>query len=149
MRRWRIALGTAGVLLVLFGVFRLATQIDGSDLVVLAVWLVAAVALHDGVLTPAVLAVSWVLAKLVPQRARRYVGGALLAGSLVTVIAIPLIYREGTQPKSKAILQQNYGGNLTLLLAIIAAVTLVLYAIKVVRDAKTHPSDSAEMPVET
>src|SRR6185312_6499080 len=40
MRRWRIALGTAGVLLAMFGVFRLVTEIPVSDLVVLTGWLV-------------------------------------------------------------------------------------------------------------
>ena len=55
-------------------------------------------------------------------------------GALVTVIAIPMIYRRGHQPQVKAILQQNFGGNLTVLLGIIAAVSLLLYALQVARD---------------
>jgi hypothetical protein len=136
MRRWRLGLGTAGILLGLFGVFRLVTQIPGADLVVLAGWLIGALVIHDGILSPAVAGIGWAISRVVPPRARRYVQAGLIMGALVTVIAIPMIYREGSQPKSKAILQQNFGGNLTLLLGIIAAVTLLAYAVKVARDAR-------------
>src|SRR5439155_10615261 len=50
MIRW--LLGVAGVLLALFGVFRLLTQIPAGNLLALVVWLVAALVLHDGVLAP-------------------------------------------------------------------------------------------------
>ena len=113
-------------------------------------WLIGAVVIHDGVLSPLVLAVGWVLATRSCRRGRAATcRRGLIVGALVTVIAVPMIYREDTQPKSKAILQQNYGGNLTLLLAIIAAITLVLYAVKVVRDTKARPPDSTELPAET
>ena len=45
--------------------------------------------------------------------------------AMVTVIAIPMIYRRDSQPVSKAILNQNFGANLTLLLGIIAGATLL------------------------
>jgi hypothetical protein len=54
-------------------------------------------------------------------------------GVPVTVIAIPMIYRQGSQPPSKALLLQNFTANLGLLLGIIAAVSLVGYAIRVAR----------------
>ena len=69
-----------------------------------------------------------------PPRARRYLQGFLVTGGLVTIIAIPMIHRRDSQPKSKAILQQNYGGHLTLLLSIIAVFSLLAYAQRVVRD---------------
>lgn len=146
MRRWRIALGTAGILLGLFGVFRLVTQIPLADDVVLALWLIAAVIIHDGVLTPIVLAVGWAVARVVPARGRRYLQAALIAGVPATVIAIPMIYRRGSQPKSKAILQQNYFGNLTLLLAIIASLSLLAYAIHVAGDHRRGRSRSSVSP---
>ena len=65
---------------------------------------------------------------------------------MVTVVAVWLIARQGTQPPAKALLLQNYGGNLLLLLGIIAGVTLVAYAVRVARDAqpaateRNHPS---------
>jgi hypothetical protein len=140
MRKWRLMLGTAGIVLGLFGVFRLVTQIPFSDLVMLAFWLVGALVIHDGILSPIIIGVGYALSR-VPPRARRYLQASLIIGALVTVIAIPMIYRENSQPNSKAILQQNFGGNLTLLLGIIAAITLVAYAIMVARSGTKDRAD--------
>jgi hypothetical protein len=145
MRRWRLGLATAGILLGLFGIFRLLTQIPGTDLVVLACWLVGALVVHDGILSPAVAGIGWAISRVVPPRARRYVQAGLIVGALITIVAVPMIYREGSQPKSKAILQQNYGGNLTLLLGVVAALTLVGYAVKVARDSRqAHPASAPD-----
>ncbi len=133
MKAWRVALATSGVLLGLYGAFRLLTNVGFVELLVLATWLIGAVVIHDGILSPAVLAVGWFLARRVPPRARRYLQGFLVVGGLLTVIAIPLMLRRDTQPMSKAMLQQNYGGNLSILLALGAAVTLLLYAVRVAR----------------
>jgi hypothetical protein len=132
--RTRVALALAGLLLGGFGVFRLFTQVPHPKLIMLGIWLIGALVIHDGILSPLVIAVSWILAHAVPPRARRYVQAALIMGGLVTVIAIPMIYRRGHQPQVKAILQQNFGGNLTVLLGIIGAVSLLLYALQVARD---------------
>jgi hypothetical protein len=139
MRRWRIALGTAGMLLGLFGVFRLVTQVPLGDDVVLGVWLVGAVVIHDGVLSPLIIGIGVLLSR-VPPRARRYLQAALIVGAAVTVIALPMIYRRNSQPRQKAILLRNYSGNLAILLGIIAAVTLMLYAVRVARRDQTRRS---------
>ena len=140
MRTWRISLATAGVLLGLYGVFRLLTNVGFVELLILAAWLIAAVVIHDGLLSPAVLTVGWFLARRVPPRARRYLQGLLIVGGLLTVIAIPLMLRRDSQPASKAMLQQNYGGNLRILLALAAALSLLLYAIRVARRTDEGPS---------
>lgn len=139
MRKYRIALGLAGGLLLTFGVFRLVTQLDAGDLFVLVLWLAAAVVLHDGLIAPITVGTGVALTG-VPPRARRYLQGALLVGALITIIAIPLIGRQGTQPESKAILLRDYTANLFLLLGITAALALVLYALRVVREQR--PADA-------
>ncbi len=133
MRPYRIGLAVAGSLLLALGAFRLVTELASGDLVALALWLVVAVVLHDAVIAPLTVGVGLTLTR-VPPRARRYVQGALVAGALITVIAIPLIHRRDTQPVVKAILQRDYAGNLALLLGLTAAVAVVLYAVRVVRD---------------
>ena len=133
MKAWRTALATSGVLLGLYGAFRLLTNVGFVELLVLAAWLIGAVVIHDGLLSPAVLAVGWFLARRVPPRARRYLQGFLVVAGLLTVIAVPLMLRRDTQPVSKAMLQQDYAGNLGILLALAAALTLLLYAIGVAR----------------
>lgn len=133
MHKYRIALGVAGGLLLAFGVFRLVTRLDTSDLLVLGVWLVAAVAIHDGLVAPITLGTGLALTR-VPPRGRRYLQGALVVAALITVVALPLINRQGTQPASKAILLRDYSSNLALLLGLTAAVALVLYTLRVLRE---------------
>lgn len=134
MKAWRLILSVAGVLLLAFGIFRLGTEIPLRSLVFLAVWLVAALIIHDGVLSPAVVGVGWLLRRFVPDRGRRYLQVALIISGLVTVVAIPMIYLRGSQPAVKALLLQDYGANVTLLLGIIAVGSLALYAVRVARD---------------
>jgi hypothetical protein len=143
VKRQRLVIGTAGVLLGLFGVLRLLTEIPLGDLLVLAGWLIGAVVIHDGILSPIIVALGWTIGRLVPPRARRYLQFALIVAGLVTIVAIPLIYREDTQPASEAILQQRYGLNLTVLLGMIAAITLIAYALQVAwRGGLTTPRSS-------
>ncbi len=140
MRNYRIALGVAGGVLLALGAFRLVTELDPSDLIALMLWLVVAVALHDLLIAPITLGAGAALTR-VPARARRYLQGALIVGALITVIAIPLIARQGTQPRSKAILLRNYAGNLSLLLGMTAAVALILYVHRVLQDHQSAESN--------
>ncbi len=136
MRTWRIVLSVAGIALAVFGAFRILTTVPIGALAILALWMLGAVVIHDGIVAPATVAVGWALAKTVPPRARRYAQTFLIGGGLVTIIAIPLILRRNTQPVSKAILQQNYAGNLTVLLGIIAGLSLLAYAAHVAHDQR-------------
>jgi hypothetical protein len=137
VKAWRIILAAAGISLGLFGIYRLFTEIPLSSLVSLGVWLLVALLIHDGLLAPAVVGLGSLLRRLVPDRDRRYLQAALLMGALVTVIALPMIYLRGSQPPAKALLLRNYGLNLTLILGLIAAVTLSLYAVRVSRDSNS------------
>lgn len=136
MHAWRIGLCVSGIVILLFGAVRIVTVVSFIDLLILALWLIAAVLIHDGMVAPLTVATGWLLARILPPRIRRYVQGFLIVGGLVTAIAIPLILRRDTQPASKAILQQNYGGNLTIMLGIFAAASLVLYALNVGNDGR-------------
>ena len=142
MRLWRIGLSVLGVLVVLYGIVSLGLHIPGQTLVWVAVWLIAAVIIHNGVLSPIVVGVSTLLRRHVPDRGRRYLQAGLIAAVPVTVIALPMIYRQGSQPPSKAMLLQNFTANLGLLLGIIAVLCLVGYAIRVARDRSAAPGRS-------
>lgn len=130
----RLALGSAGGLLAGFGVLRLLTDVPASDLVALGVWLAAALLIHDLVVAPLTVGTGVVLARL-PARGRRHVQAGLVAGALVTVVAVPLILREDTQPAAESILMRDYSTGLALLLGLVAAVSLLAYVGRVVRDA--------------
>jgi uncharacterized membrane protein len=134
MGRWRLVLGILGLVVLLYGMVNLLIHIPIQTLVWVAVWLIAAVVIHHGLVSPVVVSVSSLLRRLIPDRGRLYLQIALIMAVPVTVIAIPMIYRQGSQPPSKALLLQNFTANLGLLLGIIAAACLVGYAIRVARN---------------
>ncbi|MEP7036541.1 MAG: hypothetical protein ABI934_13215 [Actinomycetota bacterium] len=132
MRRWRYALVAAGVLLLLYGGVRLVAEVPEA-LPGLVLWMVGIVVIHDGLLSPLVVGVGWLLARTVPPSGRRYLQAALVVGGLITIIAIPLIARRGTQPPAKALLLQNYGANLAILLGLVATLNLAAYLLTAAR----------------
>ena len=137
MKAWRIILAIAGIALGAFGVLRLATEIPLHNLLILSVWLVAALIIHDAVMEPSVVGVGWLLRRHVPDRGRRYVQIALIMIVLVAVIAIPMIFLRGSQPAEKALLLRNYGTNLIMMIGFIAVISLILYAVRVARDRRS------------
>jgi hypothetical protein len=137
VKAWRIILAIAGIALGAFGVLRLATEIPLHNLLILAVWLVAALIIHDAVMEPSVVGVGWLLRRHVPDRGRRYVQIALIMTVPVAVIAIPMIFLRGSQPAEKALLLRNYGTNLIIMIGIIAVISLILYAVRVARDRRS------------
>lgn len=139
MKPLRIGLGAVGGLLLAYGAFRLLHGLPLPTLLVLGGWLLAALVIHHGLLSPAVLAVGAALRGL-PDRARGFVQAALIMTAAVTVIALPLIIRQFSQPAAKAMLLQHYGPNLALLIGVIALGTSIAYAIRVARDRTPRPS---------
>jgi hypothetical protein len=137
MRIWRIVLAVIGIGLAVYGLSQLLTQVPPTSLILLGLWLVAAVLIHEGVLSPTVVAVSWLLRRYVRDRARRYLQFALIMAAMITVIAIPLIYRANREPPSKALLLQDFPTNLAILLAGIGVLTLAAYAVGVARSRST------------
>jgi hypothetical protein len=138
MKAWRSILAVAGIGLGAFGVFRLFSEIPTHSLLVLAVWLIAALLIHDAILVPSEVGVGWLLRRYVPDRGRRFLQIALIMIALITVIAVPMIFLRGSQPAAKALLLRNYAANLILIIGIIAAVTLILYAILAARNRSTR-----------
>jgi hypothetical protein len=134
VKAWRIILAAAGNALGAFGVFRLVSEIPTYSLLILGVWLAAALVIHDAILAPSVVGVGWLLRQYVPDRGRRYLQVVLIMSALITVIAVPMIFLRGTQPAVKALLLRHYGSNLILIIAIIGVIILILYAVRVTRD---------------
>jgi hypothetical protein len=134
MKAWRTILAVVGIGFGAFGVFRLVSEIPTYSLLILVVWLVAALVIQDAILAPSVIGVGWLLRNYVPDRARRHLQVALIMAALITVIAVPMIFLRGTQPTVKALLLRNYGSNLILIIAIISVINLILYAVRVARD---------------
>jgi hypothetical protein len=64
-----------------------------------------------------------------PDRGRRYLQAFLIMAAMITVVAAPLIYRQGSAPPEKALLNQDFGLNLAILLGLAALLSLLGYAV--------------------
>ncbi|WP_329124392.1 hypothetical protein [Streptomyces sp. NBC_01353] len=111
--RARYVCGALGVALMALGavlVVRTGTAWD------VAVWLVGAIVLHDGVIAPLVLAVGLLIAAAPARGAVR--GGLIVAGCL-TLVALPLMVRPGAPPNPTA-LPLDYVRNWLVLMGVVA-----------------------------
>jgi hypothetical protein len=145
--RIRMMLGTLGTLTILYGAWRIIGTARLTRPTTLAEWLIGAVIAHDAVIAPATMVVGLALNKVVAPRARRYVVGALIASALVTAVAVPLIYRRGTQPRSTTLEAQDYGLHLAVLVGLIAAAAAAAYFVRVLRDRRAQQlSDANDRP---
>jgi len=135
MRTARWLLGGLGIALLGYGIWRIVEFSAATQPRQLGIWLAAALVLHDGILSWLVVGAGWLLARSVPGRARGYLQGALVTGGLVTLVAIPLIYRRGKSQPGQALLDRNYLANLLVILGCIAVVTGIAYLVRVRREA--------------
>lgn len=130
----RVLLGAAGLFLLGWGGYHLLQDHAATHPTEVAVWLVIALAVHDGVIAWVVVVVGWLVSRFVPDRARAYVQGGLICAALITLIALPLIYRRGRAARGLTLLTQNYPAHLAVLLGMVAAVAAGAYAVRVARD---------------
>jgi hypothetical protein len=143
----RIAIGAVGVAGVLYGAQLLFSRPSLNHPLAVIIWALASDVLVDGIILPGALMAGWVLTRTVKSRARRYVQGGLIAIGLVLPIAlieivaknrypVPFLRAANGQNPAKALLTQNYTGNLVLVIAVIVAVAVTAYVLRVVRDRR-------------
>ena len=71
MKAWRVALAGAGLAAIVFGAAELFLGVPPASLVRVAIWLAAALVIHDALWSPGLIGVGALLAR-VPARGRRY-----------------------------------------------------------------------------
>ncbi|OAR26980.1 hypothetical protein A8W25_01455 [Streptomyces sp. ERV7] len=126
----RYAVGALGVALMGLGVSLVWAQSPWD----VAVWLVGAVVLHDGLIAPLVLLVGLGVAATRPW-ARGPLRAALMTGGCLTAIALPDILRPG--PVTNAtVLPLDYLRNWLVLLAAVAVAGALVAAAKRVREER-------------
>lgn len=135
---WRLPLGLAGVLAIAFGLRGVLRGGVATDWPRTVIWLVAGPLLHDLVLFPAVAAIGWVVARVVPAPVRPVVRGGLVAAALVTAVAIPVLTGRG-DPGNASLTPLDYRRNYLLVLAAIVLVTAAL----AVRRRRVSPAPEA------
>ena len=107
MTGWRALVGALGVGAGAYGVLQLL-DLGLDNLRSAAIWLVGGVVLHDGVLAPLTIAVSFLVARAWRGRlpAPVVVGAVVLA--TITVVAVPVLGRFGARPDNPTLLDRNY-----------------------------------------
>ena len=99
MKVARIGLAVVGIVLVLYGAGRILSSVPPPLLVLLGVWLVGALLIQHGIVSPLVVAVGVALRRLVPDRGRRFLQIGLIVAAMVTVVAIQNILPQTKSPK--------------------------------------------------
>ncbi|MGI5244000.1 hypothetical protein [Dactylosporangium sp. CA-139066] len=121
MRLIRALLIAAGLALLAYGV---SGWLDApaAELRGRLVFAAAALAAHDFVAVPLVLAAGALLARFVPGPARGPARAALVAGAAAGAVALPFVVGAGRIADNPSAFPQHYGRNLLIVLAVLAAV---------------------------
>ncbi len=138
----RLILGAIAVAGIGYGMWLLFQQPKVNRQFEVIKWAISADIVVDGILIPATIAIGFVLTKVVPGRARRYIQGGFIVAIGVTLVALPLINRRGQAQPGQALLLQDYTLNLFVLLGVIVGATAVAYIVRVIRDQ--HLADQRE-----
>jgi hypothetical protein len=145
MRAARVVLIAVGVLGLALGAYVLVDTVALKRLPGLALWIGAAIVLHDAVISPLVFG----LGVLTRRAGHRLAGGiivtaqaAIVLGSLMTLIVVPAIVAQGLGTKNPSILPLDYALNLGLfwLALAVASVLVSLWFYLRTRRANQRPS---------
>jgi len=124
MRTARVALVGLGVLGLAWGAYVLVDTVAVQRLPGVALWIGAAIVLHDAVLSPLVFG----LGVLTRRAGHRLAGSvivtvqaAIVLGSLLGLIVVPAIVAQGLGPKNPTVLPLDYALNLGVAWLVLAA----------------------------
>ncbi|WP_375405897.1 hypothetical protein [uncultured Amnibacterium sp.] len=149
----RALIGTGAMGLVV-GAWLLLTTVKPVGLVGLAVWLAAAVVLHDAILSPLLFAAGWTLrlgSSRMPLAAVAVVQVAAVVGGIGSLLLLPAIRAKMIGTRNPTVLPFDYAAHLVGMWAVLAIATAVGVAIAIVVDARragrrrgdvAHPSAS-------
>lgn len=145
MRAARAVLVAVGVLGLGAGAWLLVTTNRPSGLLDLLVWGVAAVVLHDAVLSPVVFVLGWLLRRAgrrIPIAALAVVQAAAVVGGIGSLLLLPAI-RAKTMARNPSVLPLDYGASLAGMWVVLGAASAVGIAIVLIaqrrRDRAVRP----------
>lgn len=127
MRFARITLSALGIGLVAVGAWSALTSLGAAQLVGLAVWLAAAVVVHDGVVGPATAVTSGLVDRVgwrLRAGARAVVRVGLTVAALLCLIAVPAIVAQSLGNPNPTVLPGPHAARLSWVLALIALATV-------------------------
>lgn len=138
----RAALGALGVVVAAYGGWLLVSR--GHDLLDVAVWLVAGVALHDVALAAVTLAIGAGAVPLLPRPARAPVVVGLVVLGSVTLLGLPVLGRFGARADNPTLLDRDYAAGWLVLAAITLVAVLVASVVAALVRSRTGPDSDRE-----
>lgn len=124
----RTVVGAFGVLVAAYGGWLLAQEVlgDTEALVSVALWLGGGLVLHDLVLVPATLAVSWAAGRVLPGPWRAALAGGLVVLGSTTLVAVPVLVGLGGYEPNDTLLDRDYWAGWWTVAALVAAGVVVV-----------------------
>lgn len=125
IQRWQVALIATGVILLLVAGGALLSEVPPNRYPGIAVWLLGALVIHDGIGAIAVAAASILLRRVtrIPFAVVVIVRSAAAVAVIVTVVVLPEIVKKTVGTANPSILPLDYAANLLAFYAALAVVT--------------------------
>ena len=145
MRATRIVLVLLGVALIVTGAIVMQQTVRPVRIAGVVLWLALALVVHDGIIAPIVVGVGALLRRTgrrIPIAVLAMVQGALVIGSVFTLIVGPEIRAKQLGVRNVTVLPFDYAGRLALLwaaLAVLTALAVVIY-LAATRRQKLRPA---------
>lgn len=148
-RRWQAGLILLGIVLLVIGAIQLLSDVSPDDYFGIAVWLLGALVIHDGIAAFGIFGVSVLLrraSRRIPLAVIAIIQGALAIGVIVFVLVVPAMLKKDIGSANTTILPLDYGLNLILFYAGLAVVTAAVIAgyLVLARRQNARPSISQD-----
>ncbi|WP_309620344.1 hypothetical protein [Salinibacterium sp.] len=148
-RRWRTGLILFGIALLVIGAITLLNDVAPTDYAGIAIWLLGALVIHDGLAAFVIFGVSILMrrtSRTIPLAVIAIIQGALAVGAIFFVIVVPAILKKDIGSANPSILPLEYGLNLVLFYVGLAMVTAAAIAVYLVlaRRQNARPSSSQD-----
>ncbi len=145
MRATRIVFVTVGALGIVFGAWVMVDTVRPKSIWGLATWLIGAVIIHDAIIAPAIVAISIAMRRVgrrIPPAVIAIVQGAVVVGSVFTLVVVPEIIRKARIPNNDTVLPFDYASRLVVLWAAIVVITALVVTVYLRRSSrqKARPS---------
>ncbi|THG30172.1 hypothetical protein [Naasia lichenicola] len=143
----RAVLIIGGILLMLVGAYQLVTTQRIDQLFGLALWMLGAIVLHDGILSPIVLFANVLLkrsGRRMPWSVLVVIQIAVVVGSVLTLIVVPEIAGQLRGPANPTILTGDYGLRLAVMWGVLLVIAAIISAVLVRRGKR--PADELVKP---
>jgi hypothetical protein len=141
-----IALGLAGLF---SGALILVREERPDQIVGVIIWIVAAIIVHDGILSPLLLLVDVGMRRAgrrIPYAVLAIIQGGVVVGAIMSMLVLPEIYKKSLGSKNATVLPLDYGLNLALFWAVVVVLTAAACALYLAR--ARHRAHASAAPIE-